>query len=296
MFISCAICVIGQLVSESSCLKKFIDFDSSFHYGFAMKFADPSQIDQLPGIRLTDADTFRFQCHAGLSCFNRCCRNLNLFLYPYDVIRLKHRLNISSDQFLEQYADVVLREGYYFPEVLLKMAENDQKTCPFLTDSGCSVYPDRPDTCRSFPLEHGLLYDAERNKTTAVHFFKPPEFCMGQHETREWTLKTWAEDQDAKRYNQMTDQWTQIRALCQDDPFGGQGPDCSKGKMAFMAAYNIDRFREFVFHSSFLKRYKIKSNLLSKMKKSDAELLNLGFEWIKFYLWGIKPKYFTIMK
>jgi hypothetical protein len=25
-------------------------------------------------------------------------------------------------------------------------------------------------------------------------------------------------------------------------------------------------------------------------------LLNLGFEWIKFYLWGIKPKYFTIMK
>ncbi len=40
--------------------------------------------------------------------FSLCCRNLNLFLYPYDVIRLKKGLEITSDQFLDKYVDIVL--------------------------------------------------------------------------------------------------------------------------------------------------------------------------------------------
>ena len=68
-----------------------------------MKQIDIDKIDGLPGIRLDNNDTFSFHCHSGVSCFNQCCRNLNLFLYPYDVLRLKHRLDISSDQFLDTF-------------------------------------------------------------------------------------------------------------------------------------------------------------------------------------------------
>ena len=57
-----------------------------------VKQLTPHDLDQLPGIRLRAGDTFRFRCHPGVGCFNRCCRNLNLFLYPYDVIRLRNRL------------------------------------------------------------------------------------------------------------------------------------------------------------------------------------------------------------
>jgi Fe-S-cluster containining protein len=124
-----------------------------------MKSIKPEEINQLPGIPLKNTDTFNFRCHSGLTCFNQCCRNLNLFLYPYDVLRLRKHLDMDSDRFLEAHVDVVLlREGNHFPDVLLRMADNESKTCPFLSDAGCTVYPDRPDTCRTFPVEHGMLF------------------------------------------------------------------------------------------------------------------------------------------
>jgi len=74
-----------------------------------MKILDLNEINKLPGQRLETNDRFRFRCHAALSCFNQCCHNLNLFLSPYDVVRLKNRLAIDSDQFIDHYVDVVLR-------------------------------------------------------------------------------------------------------------------------------------------------------------------------------------------
>jgi hypothetical protein len=87
-----------------------------------MRYVDPQTLERLPGTRLEENDTFHFRCHPGVGCFNRCCRNLNLFLYPYDVLRLKKRLGISSDLFLERHVDVVLRDSSHFPEVLLRMS------------------------------------------------------------------------------------------------------------------------------------------------------------------------------
>ena len=66
-----------------------------------MKSIDPQEIDRLPGIPIKRGQPFRFRCHSALACFNQCCRNLNLFLYPYDVIRLRKALQMDSDRFLE---------------------------------------------------------------------------------------------------------------------------------------------------------------------------------------------------
>ena len=255
-----------------------------------MKYIDGDKLDQIPGRRLAPDDTFCFRCHPQIACFNKCCRNLNLFLYPYDVMRLKNRLEISSGEFIDRHVDVVLRQGHYFPEVLLRMADNDQRTCPFLTDEGCSVYADRPDTCRTFPVEQGALFDAATGKSTPVHFFRPPDFCMGPQETQEWTIASWARDQEAERYHRMTLRWAETRRLFQNDPWGTEGPQGARAKMAFMATYNVDSFREFVFGSSFFKRYHVKSDLKKKLRRSDKDLLLFGFEWVRLFVWGIKSK------
>jgi Fe-S-cluster containining protein len=255
-----------------------------------MKNIDIEDIDKLPGIRIKKDDTFNFRCHPEVSCFNRCCRNLNLFLYPYDVVRLKQCLGITSDEFLDEYVDVVLRPSNFFPEVLLRMSSTQEKTCSFLTASGCSVYPDRPDTCRTLPIEVGMMYDADQEKDTPVYFFKPPEFCRGQDEKEEWTISGWTRDQDAELYHKMTMRWAEVKRLFQEDPWGLEGPEGSKAKMAFMATYNINRFRDFIFQSSFLKRYKIKAVLLKKLKTDDVQLLKFGFEWVKFFVWGMRSK------
>lgn len=257
-----------------------------------MKHIDWDSLEEIPGRRLQKDERFSFACHPDTGCFNRCCRNLNLFLYPYDVVRLKKNLGISSDRFLETYVDIVLRPESHFPEVLLRMADNAEKTCPFLTDAGCRIYPDRPDTCRTFPVEQGILYDAATGKTDRIHLFRPPDFCLGQYEDRTWTIASWADDQDARIYNDMTFAWAKVRRYFQADPWGAEGPGGKKAKMAFMAAYNVDQFREFVFKSSFLKRYKVKADVQRRCRRSDIDLLQLGFEWITFYLYGVPPACF----
>ena len=256
----------------------------------ALKYLDSDNLKDVPGRQLGEKDTFSFRCYPGIGCYNRCCQNLNLFLYPYDVLRLKNALNISSDEFLDQYVDVVLRSGNFFPEVLLRMSENEDKTCPFVVDEGCAVYADRPGTCHMFPVEQGVLHDAPRKKDTAVYFFRPPDFCLGPRENKQWRISQWAQDQDAVLYQKMTMRWLELKRLFQADPWGTEGPEGPRAKMAFMATYNIDRFREFTFNSSFLKRYKVKTALLKQLKAEDEELLKFGFDWVKLFLWNIKTK------
>jgi hypothetical protein len=123
-----------------------------------------------------------------------------------------------------------------------------------------------------------------------VHFFRPPDFCLGRHSTRQWTPRTWEKDQSAGIYHRMTVRWSEVRGLFHTDPWGPRGLESPKGKMAFMATYNMDRFHDFVFGSSFLKRYRVPPKMVKKARTSDAELLKIGFAWVKFYVWGIRSK------
>jgi hypothetical protein len=111
-----------------------------------------------------------------------------------------------------------------------------------------------------------------------------------------WTISSWEADQEAAFFNQMTVRWAEVARLFQHDPFEGQGPDCQKGKMAFMAVYNIDAFRDFALNSSFLKRYKVKSQLRMKIKSDDVAVLKLGMAWIRMFLYGLNVNEITLKK
>jgi len=253
-----------------------------------MKYIGVDELKKLPGRRLTAAEAFTFDCFPGISCFNRCCQNLNLFLYPYDVIRLKTRLTMSSDQFIDRHVSVVLRSANFFPDVLLRMQDEKNSLCPFVTEAGCKVYTDRPDTCRKFPMEQGVRKDPDSGKPERIYFFRPPDFCRGPQESRTRTPSDWVHGPDDLLYDKLTLEWAELKILFQKDPWGLEGPAGPKAKMAFMAVYNIDRFRDFVFNSSFLKRYKVKAALTQKMETEDVALLRFGFDWVRFFVWGQK--------
>jgi uncharacterized protein len=260
-----------------------------------VKSIDSKDIQTLPGRQIASGERFRFSCHADLACFNRCCRNLNLFLYPYDLLMLKNHLGMTAEAVIDTYVDVVLRPDNAFPDVLLRMREDAEHTCPFLTADGCAVYPARPDTCRTFPVEKGALFKEISKPPEIVSLFRPPAFCLGQHETQEWDLTGWAEDQQAGIYNRMTAEWAAIKRLFIKDPWGAEGSSGPRARMAFMAAYNLDGLRSFIFESSFLKRYKVKPALVRKLRRNERALLSFGFEWIKLFVWGlpssqIRPK------
>lgn len=57
-------------------------------------------------------------------------------------------------------------------------------------------------------------------------------------------------------------------------------------KMIFMATYNLDAFREFIFESTFLERFALPLERVEKLRTDDEELLVFGYEWLDFGLFG----------
>ena len=55
-------------------------------------------------IMLTEDAQLQFSCHHGIKCWNACCSNIDIPLTPYDVLRLKKRLDMTSGEFLKQYS------------------------------------------------------------------------------------------------------------------------------------------------------------------------------------------------
>ena len=82
--------------------------------------------------QITADHQFVFACHPGVSCFTECCRELDLALTPYDVLRLKRHLQLSSSKFLEQYVIIEWDEQQLFPICYLTMIDDGRASCIFV--------------------------------------------------------------------------------------------------------------------------------------------------------------------
>jgi len=54
--------------------------------------------------------------------------------------------------------------------------------------------------------------------------------------------------------------------------------------MFFLASYNIDAFKKFIFDSSFLSRYDVDGDTLNAIQKDEVALLKFGMKWLKWLL------------
>ncbi len=237
--------------------------------------------------------SFKFACHSGVSCFTYCCRKLELFLYPYDVIRLKKKLGITSEEFLDKYAGVAQGGNPYFPAVVLRMLDNQENTCPFLDENGCKVYEDRPSACRTYPLERAVDRDSSSGPKSEFYFMTDHPYCKGHREDKEWTVKEWLQDQHLLYYNMMDDLWAEMDTLFSKNPWMGEGAAGPRQRMAFMVCYNLDAFRAYAQEHQLFDSFKLSKAERRELEKDDEALLRFGFKWLQFILANkptLKPK------
>ncbi|MBW2028652.1 MAG: YkgJ family cysteine cluster protein [Deltaproteobacteria bacterium] len=228
--------------------------------------------------KMTPEHLFTFRCGPGVSCYTQCCQDVSIVLTPYDVVRMKMALGMSSDTFLEKYTVVIPKKGKLIPLVILKMREDKDKKCPFVTETGCSIYEHRPWPCRMYPL------DMDDDGT--FRFISDALRCKGLAEKDPWRIGDWLVDQGMVPYDRMNTLFAGITVPLQSQDLDIDNPRIFQ--MTFMALYNIDKFREFVFRSSFLDRFEVEKERIEKIKRNDEELLRLAFDWIKFGVLGQK--------
>jgi Fe-S-cluster containining protein len=233
---------------------------------------------------------FSFACHPGVPCFTECCCDLDLALTPYDVLRLKRRLGISSGDFLDRFTTDQVRHNCGLPILMLKMTEDTKRTCPFLQPEGCAVYQDRPGACRLYPIARAAKYLNGEVKEQLFLIREP--HCLGFHEEKEWTDKEWLEDQGLEVYSEMNGLWMAINQSSREN---NTPPPITeeKLKMYFMACYNLDMFRKFVFESRLLNLFHLDKITVGRIQSDERELLKFSFLWLQFALFGkktMKPK------
>lgn len=231
-----------------------------------------------PPLRMAPEHLFQFRCAPGVSCFTQCCRDVTIVLTPYDVLRMKRNLGISSDEFLETYAVIIPKPKRILPMVVLKMSETDKK-CPFVTTEGCDLYEDRPWPCRMFPLN--------TEGDGAFTLVSGADHCRGLDQDEQSKIEEWLKSQGILPYDEMNELLSSITIPLQVHEGEIENPQVSK--MVFMSLYNLDKFKEFVFKSSFLDRFEVEEpQRIDAIRTNDEELLKFSMDWVKFGIFGEK--------
>jgi Fe-S-cluster containining protein len=245
------------------------------------------QVKEFPeGMIPLGSSDFQFSCHSGVECFTFCCRNVDMILYPYDILRLKKALGIDSEKLMRTYTVVEKGENPYFPTVKLKLNKDSNPACPFLTDSGCSVYDDRPSACRTYPLERAIDRSKGEGAPNEYYFLTKHSYCLGHMEDHRQSVNSWVRNQKLIDYNTMNELWTEIDTVFSQNPWKGEGAGGEKQQLSFMVCYNIDGFRSFSEQHKLLKLFKLDKDFRKRVAKDDRELLKFGFQWLKLILTG----------
>ncbi len=234
--------------------------------------------------RMTPDDQFTFHCGPHLDCFTKCCHDVSIVLTPYDILRLKKAQGMDSTQFLEKHTLPLFGEQQKFPLTILRM-DPDTKKCPFVTEQGCQVYADRPWACRMYPL--GVAKPKNPTPTDQPFYFVlHEELCHGHGQGKTRTVREWIAEQGIEEYEMMG---ASFQELVLHD-FWNRGPALTpqQAEMFYMACYDLDRFRRFVFESRFLELFEIDEARVEALRGDDEELLEFGLLWLRFSLFGEK--------
>ena len=236
--------------------------------------------------RLSQDSTFTFACHPGVPCFNQCCGDVNIFLTPYDILRLKNNLNMSSEKFLSEHTIMPFDRNLKYPVVLLQMKDDENKSCPFVGENGCTVYEDRPWACRMYPLGMASPKEGDESLGEEFYFVLKEDFCKGFKEDNTTTVADWMKNQGIAEYNKMGYYFKELTL----NEFFQEGDKVTPEKieMFFLACYNLDAFRDFLFSSTFFDKFEVDDETRNAIEKDDVELLKFGYTWLRFALFGEK--------
>jgi len=246
-------------------------------------FADsPVQPTMLP-----ENAPLQFRCHRDIKCWNACCSNIDIPLTPYDILRLKKRLNLSSGEFLKQYSVPFEMDKDGMPGVKLKAVEGGS-ACQFMKPEGCGVYEDRPTACRYYPVALLTMRRSDEFFDRSAYALVKESHCLGHFENKTQTIEEYRTEQGVDEYDQKAHGWRQLVVKRKSAGPAIGKPTPVSNQLFFMASYDIDRFRAFVMSPSFNETYSIPVEQMAALVADDEALLEFGVSFLRHTLFGEK--------
>lgn len=228
----------------------------------------------------------RFQCRKGIACWNVCCSNIDISLTPYDILRLKQHLGISSTEFLLKYTlPSEMDQNGTAGGVKLRPVMNGT-ACRFMTTEGCGVYEDRPTSCRYYPVVLLPMRRQDEYTDNRSYALIKEGYCLGHEEPREITIEEYRHEQGVEEYDELARGWRQLILKNKTSgPIIGNSTKSSL-RLFFMVCYDLDRFRSFVASEGFNELYDLDTEETIEILGDDTKLMLFGFRFLKQVLFG----------
>ena len=227
--------------------------------------------------RIAPGESFSFLCHNGVRCFTTCCRQLELALTPYDVLRLRQATKLHSAELLNRYIIIEKEPDEIFPRYYLTMVDDGQASCVFVNEAGCSIYEHRPGACRTYPMGRAVI--REQNHVQEFYVLLHESHCFGFQEQKDQTIDSYTTSQELETYNYFNDRLADI----QQHPAIRDGMKLTPSHLEIyhQALFDIDTFKEKIgkTHTPGTKETAIED-------LGDEELLLFSFQWLKKKLFG----------
>jgi Fe-S-cluster containining protein len=238
-------------------------------------------LEQIGGRALGPDEVFRFECGPDVACFGACCRNKRLPLGPYDILRLRRALNLSSTQVLERYADLGMDAPSGFPALTLRLEPDGR--CPFIGPDGCGVYEHRPAACRLYPLARAVKPQGPGRPPEVIHIRQETPGCQGWDRGSGHTASSYTLDQGLALYHR-SDDWL-LPLYFHPRRHRGTKLEPAQIHGVVAALYNLDAFRESLNEPALKKRFG--ALRIRDARESDDALLLLGRDFLLDTLFGM---------
>lgn len=250
------------------------------------KLASSPQVSPIQPVELTLGSTFQFRCHKDISCFNACCRNIDLQLTPYDILRLKNRLGLTSGEFVGRYTVPFEMDAHGMPG--LKMATKPGTSeCIHLTGEGCGVYEDRPAACRYYALGNMAVRRKGSGEIEDAYFVVREEHCLGHEEPHEQTVAEYRIEQGLDKYDAMNSHWRRL-ILKKRSAGPAVGSPSERSLQLFdMCSYDLDSFREFVRSPKFKEVIELSPEQERELMDNEESLLEFAMRFLEQVLFGV---------
>jgi len=232
-----------------------------------------------------DSKEIQFSCHKGIDCWNACCANIDITLTPYDIIRLKKRLGISSTVFLRDYTVPFELEKDGIAGVKLRPVEGGT-ACRFMQPEGCGVYEDRPTACRYYPVALLALRKQDEYTDTQSYALVKEAHCHGHDVPRRLTIAAYRKEQGVEEYDELARGWRQLILKKKSSGPAIGTPSLKSRQLFFIACYDIDTFRDFVESEAFQNQFVLPQEEWQQILADDASLLQFAFRFLKQVLFG----------
>lgn len=236
---------------------------------------------------LDGSKRIQFRCHKGIGCFNACCKSIDISLTPYDVLRLKQNLGMSSGEFLRTYTVPYEMEKDGLPGIKFKPVD-EGTACRFMTDEGCSVYEDRPTACRYYPVALLSMRKQDEYVDRQSYALVQEAHCLGHQDAREISIDEYRAEQGLEEYDELARGWRQLILKKKSSGPAIGAPSKRSLQLYFMACYDIDRFRAFVDSEAFAQVFVLSPEDEKRIFGNDTELMLFAFRFLRQVLFGEK--------